>query len=633
MNSNRKLILRWAGWFSFTNAILLWLIGIPYLSMLFPIDPNIDTLVRYTLVIPFIFISYTSHFALVSILILGLSAFILSIFLSRIPLLIRFITASIATLLVFLTFADTFVFTHFRFHLNAPILQMVSSGKASLIFGFSSVEWLIILGAFAFFLLIEMVLSILIWRYVILGNRWYRKGKYLTFSLFGCLIFSYSMYISSLDKGTNLFTQQTKVLPYYEHMLTTLLPFKGVKHAIENHANTRFSQLRQVRSNLYYPQNKLQCAAPDKKNYNILMVVIDSWRYDAVTKELTPNIEKFAKENWQFTQHMSGGNSTQAGLVSLMYGIPSTYWTSILEQEKSPVFTQVLKQQGYKLGAFTSSEMETPPLDKTILRDMDILEDDLSGKTPLERDQQITEEALDFMREQQEAHTPSFTFLFYDSAHSYCMKQNFPKKFQPAVDHCNRMALYASNDPTQYYNRYKNAVHFVDTEIKKLLAGLKEANLLKNTIVIITGDHGQEFNDTKLRYWEHAGNYTRFQVQTPLIVHWPKQTAETFSYTTTHYDVVPTLLQKVFACKNPSTDYTIGHNLLDNKTSRFPVIAGSYINFAMIEPEQATLVYPSGTIEVQNSMAKPMPNASPNEQYFQEVLLLLRKFYTPVTKK
>jgi hypothetical protein len=39
-----------------------------------------------------------------------------------------------------------------------------------------------------------------------------------------------------------------------------------------------------------------------------------------------------------------------------------------------------------------------------------------------------------------------------------------------------------------------------------------------NTIVIITADHGQEFNENKLNFWGHNGNFTKYQTQVPLII-------------------------------------------------------------------------------------------------------------------
>ena len=50
----------------------------------------------------------------------------------------------------------------------------------------------------------------------------------------------------------------------------------------------------------------------------------------------------------------------------------------------------------------------------------------------------------------------------------------------------------------------------MDDLIGKVINQLKNKGLLENTIIIITGDHGQEFNDNKKGYWEHGGNFSKY---------------------------------------------------------------------------------------------------------------------------
>jgi membrane-anchored protein YejM (alkaline phosphatase superfamily) len=39
--------------------------------------------------------------------------------------------------------------------------------------------------------------------------------------------------------------------------------------------------------------------------------------------------------------------------------------------------------------------------------------------------------------------------------------------------------------------------------------------------VIVTSDHGEEFNDTGKNYWGHNGNFSPYQVAVPLLVRGP----------------------------------------------------------------------------------------------------------------
>ena len=72
---------------------------------------------------------------------------------------------------------------------------------------------------------------------------------------------------------------------------------------------------------------------------------------------------------------------------------------------------------------------------------------------------------------------------------------------------------------------------------------------------------------------------------------------------TTHYDIIPTLMQSVLGCRNAPEDYSIGHDLL-NPVSRLPFIVGSYINFGIRQKDRITLLYSKGEVINQNLHAK-----------------------------
>jgi hypothetical protein len=55
-------------------------------------------------------------------------------------------------------------------------------------------------------------------------------------------------------------------------------------------------------------------------------------------------------------------------------------------------------------------------------------------------------------------------------------------------------------DPTPFFNLYKNSAYYVDSLVGRIIDDLKRNGRLNNTMVIITGDHGQEFNDNKKNY-------------------------------------------------------------------------------------------------------------------------------------
>ena len=87
-------------------------------------------------------------------------------------------------------------------------------------------------------------------------------------------------------------------------------------------------------------------ALSDQKDMpNIIFITVDSWRYDLMDAEVTPNIHSFSKDAWVFNNHYSGGNSTRFGMFSMFYGIYGSYWHTILAERTEPVLMQKLRER------------------------------------------------------------------------------------------------------------------------------------------------------------------------------------------------------------------------------------------------------------------------------------------------
>jgi arylsulfatase A-like enzyme len=67
----------------------------------------------------------------------------------------------------------------------------------------------------------------------------------------------------------------------------------------------------------------------------------------------------------------------------------------------------------------------------------------------------------------------------------------------------------------QFVDVYDGSIRYVDGSIQHLLSQLTEQGLLKNTIVVFTSDHGQEFGDHGL--YGHGKSLYRQVIQVPLI--------------------------------------------------------------------------------------------------------------------
>jgi membrane-anchored protein YejM (alkaline phosphatase superfamily) len=402
---------------------------------------------------------------------------------------------------------------------------------------------------------------------------------------------------------------------------------KGNLIQLERLSEQWIAQPRQVESLLHYPLHTLQ-QTQMKSPFNVLIIVVDAWRFDMLNKTVMPYSAQFAQSAWMFTQHFSGGNATGPGIFSLFYGVPAAYWTAMEEQHQSPVFINALLKHHYHIGIFSSAALNLPAFNQTVFQAIPHLQIKTPGETPYVRDQAITQEFRQFIASINHAKdsSPFFGFLFYDFAHSYCRDDSDLLPLQPAIKVCDRYHLDNQSNPLPYLNRYKNALLLVDQQIKQVVDTLQEANLLDKTVIIITGDHGEEFNDNHLNYWGHASNFTRYQTQTPLIVYWPGSKPHVFSHTTSHFDISPTLMRRLLGEQSLPTNYSVGKDLLD-KTDRFYLIMDSYINLGVITQNQIATLFPGGRYEITALNASPLWKEKLNISVMQQVFRDLRRFY------
>lgn len=627
--NKHRLILRFVTWYFLINSLIFCLLGHSYLHAILSSgtlfkNPQVDytDFFGQVFIMCFAILNFLSYMMLLAFI---PAVCILCIaFLLPSKRLIWCISALSVVIEVILIVADSRIYAMFKFHLSPAILTLIFSKNWKEVFDFSQYEIISFGIIISLISGIEILLAYFVWHKIVLHER-FKVAKYILFSWSGAALFSYFTLVLSINNYINLFSQQTPNLPMYNQILAYVIPDKNAQDILIRYSENLFSEPMFSNDKLNYPLHAMHCQAP-LKPYNLIFIMVDSLRFDMLKPDLMPNVLRFATNNWQFLKHYSGGNSTQSGLFSLFYSIPSSYWTAALVQQKPPVLIELLLQYDYNVSAIWSSEMQNPPFDKTIFlqlkdQDLEVAESDDIGDS----DKFVTARAIKYLHNK--STSPFFLHLFYNAPHGYCDYQSFPHYLQPATGRCSRIAMTNSIDPAPYYNRYLNAVHFVDNEIGKVLEAITQEGYLDNSIVIFTSDHGQEFNDTHQNYWEHASNFSDFQTMVPLIIHWPHTKPQRFTYLTTSYDLVPTLLKRLCTCTNPTSDYSIGQDILKPDDRRSFVLAGGYVNMGIIEPKRLTTLQASGLISITDTLAAPMDNGKVHMTQLKEALILMRKYY------
>lgn len=622
--------LRFIGWFFLANTLVFWCLGYHYLKAILSSGSLFEnSLANYSsfagkiFVLIFTLVNYLSYMMLLAFIPATL-LIIITVFISN-ERLVRSLSALVATICVVFLLIDSQIYSSFKFHINKTILSLIFSRNFRDVFDFSTQEMIVIFSQIGLVLVLEFFLSWFVFKNIIEPKRCY-IGKTIMLIGMGGGLLSYFTLMLSIAHNNNLFSQQTPSLPLYNQILTYLIPDKNASEILLHYSEHHFSQPMYSNEKMNYPLHPLRCQSPTMP-FNIILIMVDSLRFDSLQPTYMPNLTEFSQRSWRFLHQISGGNATLPGTFSLFYSIPSNYWTAALAQKKPPVFIDLLRKNNYFTRVIWSSEILNPPYDKTIYLGVDELHHNSGLDNDVgSRDRKVTQQAIQFLSKKNKKH-PFFINLFYDAPHGFCRDQSYPVIFQPAPKECSRIALSNDMNPLPLLNRYLNAVHFTDQEIGKVLKTIEENGYLKNSVVIITSDHGQAFNDNHQNDWGHAGNFTDAQVHVPLIIHWPGKKPQAFEYSTSSYDLLPTLAEQLFNCQNPPSDYSIGQNLFDTK-NRLPfVLVGSYVNMGIVESNRLTTLQASGPITITNPQAVPLPHAVPRTEVMHQVLKWMRMYF------
>jgi hypothetical protein len=89
--------------------------------------------------------------------------------------------------------------------------------------------------------------------------------------------------------------------------------------------------------------------------------------------------------------------------------------------------------------------------------------------------------------------------------------------------------------------RYENSVHWIDAQLADFIQFLKEQNRYDNSIIILTGDHGEEFQENG--GWFHCSSLKKPQTEVPIMIKWPAWVEnQPAQQQVTHLDVMPSVL-------------------------------------------------------------------------------------------
>jgi membrane-anchored protein YejM (alkaline phosphatase superfamily) len=223
---------------------------------------------------------------------------------------------------------------------------------------------------------------------------------------------------------------------------------------------------------------------------------------------------------------MSSGNTTDAGIFGLFYGISAGYMDGVLSTRTPAALITGLNQQGYQLGLFSSDGFNSPLYRQALLSDFSL------PTAQNQSDAQTASQWINWLQRYAQEDNRWFSWVAFNGT------------------------TLANSNKSDFARRYGRAAGDVDAQIGRVLDALRESGKLDNTVVIVTAGHGIPLGDeTKSMSW------SRPNLQVPLVIHWPGTPAQRINMLTEHKDVMTTLMQRLLHVSTPANEYSQGQDL------------------------------------------------------------------------
>jgi len=612
---SRRVLLNAGLWFVLFNAVLIALLSMKYVVQI-PDLPDGFSKVYLTLFA----ISHSVVLALIPYVFVFLPVTILTRCKRK-----SMIAAAVSfTLYLLVLVIDSYIFSLYRFHINSYVIEQIAGPGAGQVFEISTAIYVLAVVLVAAIFAGELFL----FKFACsLKERTSLRTLYICLgSVFAMFIFCQASHAVAAAKGDRSIVGLDKYFPLCKPCnMNSLLVSLGVE------VNEFVVESNFTGKNYQYPKTELITEPTGK---NVLFFVLDSWHFQTMDSIVSPNIYNFSKRCSKFNHHCSGSNGTRTGVFSMFFGLPGVYWNDFKENGVSPVMMDEFQKAGYDVKLFPSASLQNPPLDKNVFVKFADQCGSAPGEKAWQRDVNLTDNFVKFLRKRKQSGSkkPFFSFLFYDSLHSMIMPDGYKGKFSPAWEYAKYESLGKGVDPTEFFNLYKNMVYYLDGVFADVLKELESQGLLDNTIIVITGDHGQEFDDNKKNFWGHNGNYSDAQIRVPMLYFSKDRVPAEYDYWTAHYDIVPTIMEDVFKVKNEASDYSVGHTLFEDSKRDF-LLVDSYIGYGMIDEHgNITNILYGGECEILDNKLNECYERSFDDTLYKKVKGQIEAFYASGTK-
>ncbi len=241
-------------------------------------------------------------------------------------------------------------------------------------------------------------------------------------------------------------------------------------------------------------------ATPLTKRPNIYLFVIESLRADFINPEGAPHLSQFRDDHIHYDASHSNANGTHPSWFSIFHSQFSLFWKKYKTEKwamGSPPL-DLLRKWGYKVRIYTSAQLGYYGMEKVLFGQNLQLIDSYqtfhhgTSKQPWETDAEAVETLQKDLAENPELREGQVCIVFWDSTHfDYSWPKHKTAQFSPfAKEFAYFNAIQSKKNIGLIKNRYRNAVHYVDSLFGQFWQNLPNK---EESIVVVTGDHAEEF--------------------------------------------------------------------------------------------------------------------------------------------
>ena len=289
---------------------------------------------------------------------------------------------------------------------------------------------------------------------------------------------------------------------------------------------------------------------------DIYILMVESWRADSISAEVTPFLYRFSNTDCQpFEQTYSGSNCTPLSWFTMFHSRLALHWADSVKGAENPdglpgaYPVRLLKELGYETSVRAVCDLGYKKLGELNFGTDHSLADTFRDDNTLPGDLAFPEREMiivENLKEQVLDSEPGghLHFIAFDSPH---YNYYWPEKdFTPLNHGCEGTINYTNISPTaaeilEVQKRYHNSVNWMDHQIENFITFLKEEGRYDDATIIITGDHGEEFQEHGS--WFHCSTLKKEQTDVPIMMKWPSWMETPIpQQQVSHLDIMPSIL-------------------------------------------------------------------------------------------